>query len=169
MSDFDKACDIILLSEGLYSNDPDDAGGETKHGIADMRDGKRDGMTDVDGDGIPDTYIKDLTPAQGRIIYKRDYWDVCKCDQLAWPLNLFVFDAAVNQGEQPAKKMLQRALNVKQDGILGKITMARAAKADKEQICLFMAYRAQRYYGTRGYDKYGNGWLKRLFVLSLEA
>ena len=74
MSDFDRACDIILGAdiEGGYSNDPRDAGGETNHGIADMRDGVRDGMTDTDGDGKPDTKIKDLTKQQAIGIYKRE-------------------------------------------------------------------------------------------------
>lgn len=46
--------------EGGYVNDPTDRGGETKYGISDRRDGVIDGKTDVNGDGKPDTRIKDL-------------------------------------------------------------------------------------------------------------
>ena len=82
---------------------------------------------------------------------------------------MYVFDAAVNQGDKPAIKMLQRVCGVKQDGIIGRITLAVAKKLQPNDICLYMAYRAQRYMGTRGFDKFGNGWLKRLFIIASGA
>ena len=34
MADFNKAIDKVLVNEGGYVNDPNDAGGETKFGIS---------------------------------------------------------------------------------------------------------------------------------------
>lgn len=117
----------------------------------------------------PNEDIKNLTADRAKLLYKRDYWDAAKCDQLPSPLNLFVFDAAVNQGAAPAIKMLQKTLNVVQDGILGQQTIAAAQAIHKDAVALFMADRALRYTGTRNFDLYGRGWLKRLFLISMEA
>lgn len=153
MSDFDKAFESVIGLEGGYSNDPKDAGGETNFGIS-----KR---------AYPDLNIKALT---AKLIYKRDYWDKVKGDDLPYPLNAFVFDAAVNQGTDAAIKMLQQALGVAADGILGVVTVGKVKSANKSELCaLFMAQRALRYTGTRSFDVYGKGWLKRLFIVAMAA
>lgn len=55
-------------------------------------------MTDVNGDGKPDTRIRDLTVEQAGQIYFRDYWYPAYCQ--LWPddIALFVFDSAVQHG-----------------------------------------------------------------------
>ncbi len=68
MSQFDKLIDRVLSHEGGYSNDPQDPGGETQWGIS-----KR---------AHPDVNIKALTRAQAIDIYRADYWDKIKGDQL---------------------------------------------------------------------------------------
>ena len=155
MSNFDRAIAIVLAEEGGYVNDPRDPGGETKFGIS-----KRQ---------YPDIDIAALTLSDAKDIYRRDYWDVCKCDYLPWPLCLFVFDSAVNQGVGAAVRMLQRALDVPQDGILGLRTMAAAAKARPWHAARFMAFRAMRYQSTRNFDRFGEGWLIRLFRVAMAA
>lgn len=156
MSDFDKAFEHVLGIEGGYVNDPKDPGGETKYGIC-----KR---------SYPAVDIKALTIEQAKAIYKRDYWDKIKGDDLPFPLNLFMFDAAVNQGVDPAIKMLQAALSVAQDGVIGAQTLKVAIQAKGSDLpAQFMAARAMRYIGTRNFDRFGKGWFKRLFVVSMEA
>jgi lysozyme family protein len=161
---FEVAFKIILEAEGGYSDDPDDTGGKTNYGIADARDGRLDGMADLDGDGIGDKPIAEVNSDDAKAIYRRDYWDACKCDQLPWPLSLYVFDAAVNQGVNPACRMLQLVLDCKQDGIIGQQTLTAASRrGGGETPSLYMAARAIRYTGTRSFDKFGKGWLKRIF------
>jgi len=156
MSDFDRAFEIIVGAEGGYVNDPKDPGGETKYGVC-----KR---------SYPDLDIKNLTLGQAKAIYKRDFWDAVKGDQLPSKLNILVFDSAVNQGVGAAAKMLQAALGVAQDGILGRDTMTAIAKRDLTETCaMFMAGRALRYTGTRNFDLYGKGWFKRLFAVTMEV
>ena len=155
MHNFDKAFAAVVGLEGGYSNDPNDPGGETKYGIS-----KR---------AYPNENIKNLTLDRAKALYKRDYWDEVKGDELPHRLDIMVFDAAVNQGVVPAIKMLQKALGVAQDGILGRDTMKKALDAGKEHCALFMAERAMRYMGTRNFDRFGRGWLKRLFVVVFEV
>lgn len=74
-----------------YVNDPHDPGGETKYGIS-----KR---------AYPSEDIQNLSLVRALELYYRDYWPVASgCE---WPLNLCVFDCAVNQGTKKAKDWLQ--------------------------------------------------------------
>lgn len=156
MIGFDKAFEGIIGVEGGYVNDPRDPGGETKYGIT-----KRD---------FPALDIANITMDDAKRIYREQYWDKVYGDELPWPLALFVFDAAVNQGVEPAKRLLQKAVGTVQDGIIGKNTMAAIKRADQAELCaLFMADRALRYVGTRNFDIYGRGWFKRLFKVAMEV
>ena len=156
MSNFESAFILIVGLEGDYSDDPRDAGGKTRYGITEA-------VARANG-YIGPMYALPLDVAGE--IYRSDYWDACRCDDLPWPLALYVFDSAVNQGVQPAIKMLQRALDTVQDGIIGKQTQALAAKATPWHNARFMAFRALRYASTRGFDTYGAGWLTRLFEVA---
>ena len=155
MSDYDQAFSQVISIEGGYSNDPKDPGGETQFGIS-----KR---------SYPDVDIKALTLDGAKAIYKRDYWDKIKGDQLPYPLNMFMFDAAVNQGVTPAVTLLQKTLGVAQDGIFGVNTVAAANRIGHDALALYLADRALRYTGTKNFDLYGRGWLKRLFVVAMGA
>lgn len=155
MTDFERAISIIVDIEKGYVNDPNDPGGETKYGIA-----KR---------FWPNVDIKNLSLDGARKIYKENYWDPCQCDSLPWPLNLFVFDCAVNQGIDAAIRTLQKSLGVAQDGVIGRVTIEAAKRADKEATARLMVFRAMRYIGTRNFDRYGDGWFKRLFLVAMGA
>ncbi len=153
---FTRAMELVFESEGGYVNDPNDPGGETKFGIT-----KRD---------YPLIDIANLDKATAATIYLKDYWTPAKCDAFAWPLCLFVFDAAVNQGLDAANRCLQRAAGVAVDGIAGTQTMRAVANQDpRELAALFLAERAIRYTGTRNFDKYGRGWFKRLFLAAMDS
>jgi lysozyme family protein len=153
MNNFDSAFTIILGSEGGYVNDPRDSGGETKYGIAKKF--------------YPNLDIKNLTVEQAKAIYKKDYWDKAGCDSMPYKMALVAFDCAVNQGVGIAIKLAQKSCNVDDDGIIGKGSLAAFAKATDDNATMFLTYRALRYVGTKGFDIYGKGWIKRLFHVSL--
>lgn len=154
-ANFDVWVNSILKLEGGYSNDPKDPGGETNFGIC-----KR---------SYPDLDIKNLTIDQAKAIYKRDYWDAVRANDLSYPLNVFMFDAAVNQGVVAAITLLQSAVGVQQDGKIGPATVAAANNAGREAAALFMAARAIRYANNPNFTTYGKGWLKRLFSVAMEV
>lgn len=155
MTDYNRAFQIIVGIEGGYVNDPRDPGGETKYGIS-----KR---------SYPDLDIANLTLTDAKAIYHRDYWQRMHCEMVPWPLSLYVFDAAVNQGPVAATRFLQRALAVREDGVLGPVTLQRAGQAGAELSARFMAERALSYMSLSTWPTYGKGWLKRLFIVSQEA
>jgi lysozyme family protein len=154
MTDFDKAFEHVIGIEGGYTNDPKDPGGETKYGIS-----KR---------AYPLEDIKNMNIERAKLFYRMDYWNKIKGDELPYPLNMFVFDAAVNQGVDPAIDMLQKTLGVARDGILGSETIKAAQESRGQAMTMYLADRALRYTGTRNFDQYGRGWLRRLFVLAME-
>ncbi|MEI7145077.1 glycosyl hydrolase 108 family protein [Pectobacterium brasiliense] len=164
---FSHAVAFVLAKEGGYVNDPTDKGGETKFGISDLRDGIRDGMTDIDGDKKPDVSIKDLTLEQASQIYYRDYWYPAYCND--WPdgISLIVFDSAVQHGVKKAIQLLQSAAGVDDDGIVGKDTRAAVKGADPEWLLTRYLLRRARYYtdiikSNSSQGKYLNGWFNRL-------
>ena len=151
---FDQSVGFVLgkAIEGGYVNDRRDPGGETNFGIS-----KR---------SYPDLDIKALTKAEAIKIYRRDFWDAVRGDDLPPIVAVAVFDAAVNQGVRPAIQLLQRALGVGADGVIGEITLAAAAQADPEELLVeYLGWRARRYHGTNNADVYIRGWMIRLFRL----
>lgn len=167
-SNWKKSIEHVGISEGGYVNDQVDPGGETNWGISDRRDGRMDGMADLDADGIGDVRMRDLTRDQANKIYKRDYWDAVNGDKLPSGLDLVAFDGAVNSGVSRGAKWVQRALGVKQDGRIGPATLKAAKVADVEQAirdaCM---YRLLFLQSLKTWWKYKNGWTTR--VKSVES
>ncbi|WP_105268750.1 glycoside hydrolase family 108 protein [Escherichia sp. MOD1-EC2449] len=170
---FEHALNFILRPdiEGVYVNDPTDRGGETKYGISDRRDGVIDGQTDVNGDGKPDTRIRDLTREQVAQIYWRDYWLPAGCDQ--WPdgVAMFVFDAAVQHGVKKAIRILQEAADVDADSIIGPRTRKAVSQSTPDWLLARCIVRRSRFYADiikskPAQGKYLNGWFNRMEKLT---
>ena len=85
---FEDCLNTILHHEGGYVNHPKDPGGETNLGVTKRVYEEWGGTKDM----------KDLTEEDVGPIYKKNYWDRCKCDHLPSGLDLAVFDWAVNSG-----------------------------------------------------------------------
>ena len=118
MARFDECLSSILRSEGGYVNNPNDPGGATNKGITQK---VYDEYRRTAG-RIPQPVML-ITDAEVADIYKRQYWNPCKCDVLPKGVDLLVFDAAVNTGVKQAAKFLQRALGVDDDGSIGPATI----------------------------------------------
>ncbi len=87
MADFNAAIVKTLAREGgaKYTDDPDDPGGATKYGISQR--------------AYPDLNIRNITEAEVRDIYKRDYWDRIRGDEIKSQIVAEnIFDTAVNMG-----------------------------------------------------------------------
>lgn len=132
---WEKSIEFVLKEEGGENGElvPNDKGGYTKFGISTAAN--------------PDIDIPNLTKEAAKQIYRERYWNACKCDELPWPYSIAVFDAAVNQGEGAARRMLQIALNVTVDGVLGDKTMGAVFKSTNG-LRRFMAQRMARYVRT---------------------
>lgn len=150
-SAFDYACGMVLLFEGGYVNDPRDAGGETKYGIS-----KR---------AYPDVDIAGLTEDGARHIYKRDYWDRRGLDGLPGAVAIAVMDAFVTGG-QPVR-WLQASVGVKQDGLLGPVTLRAVRGAGVRQVVADVQDARLRYFQSLpAWGWAGVGWARRVHSVS---
>lgn len=150
---FNDAVARVLRFEGGYVRDANDPGGETNFGIS-----KR---------AYPTLDIRSLTMDQAKLIYLSDYWDKCYCDELPTPLDVLVFDAAVNQGVHAAIIMMQRVIGVQPDGIVGPVTLKTAERVGQGAAAEYLTERALRYLETPNSGRYLKGWMNRLFGLAL--
>lgn len=158
--DFDRAFLEVVGNEGGYTNNTTDPGNWT---------GGRPGSGKLVGTkfGIsaktyPSLDIKNLTLAQAKAIYKKDYWDKVKAEQFPASVRLDVFDDAVNIGQERAVKLLQTALGAKPDGDIGPITLAAAFAIDPQlldkryigQVLLYLC-------DLKTFTGFGKGWVRR--------
>lgn len=151
---FDQAVAFVLQDriEGGYVNDPRDPGGETNFGIS-----KR---------VYPKININSLTREDAVAIYRRDYWERAGCDDLPPKLAVAAFDCAVNQGVGIAGRLMQKALKVKADGVVGPVTIEAAKAADIEDaVVQFLGWRLRRYAFTANAATYMRGWSNRILHL----
>jgi hypothetical protein len=94
VSGFEANVTRILGVEGGYA--ANDAGaGPTKFGI--------------NGKANPKVDLSTLTREGARDIYKAEYWDAIKADELTPAAAAIAFDAAVNQGVTYAKKLIEQS------------------------------------------------------------
>lgn len=146
---FERAFDLLMQNEGGYVNDTNDSGGETKYGIS-----KR---------AYPHLNIRDISIEQAKEIYRRDYWDKCKCDFLPDYLSVAVFDYAVNSGIKQAIKDLQKSLGVTIDGIIGNQTIGAAnSKPQRKILENYIEARLNFLMSLKNWKIYGNGWGRRV-------
>lgn len=109
---FEKALSFVLEAEGGFVNDPSDSGGATNKGITQA-------VFNAFRRGKPFLSVRSITDEEVREIYLRNYWNLCKCDEMPDELATVVFDTAVNAGCKRAIKILQACLDVTADGIFG--------------------------------------------------
>lgn len=150
---FDQAFRKLLGVEGDYADHPADPGGKTRYGITESVARAAGYRGDMRG----------LPVSLAQTIYRRDYWEVVRADELPPALRFAVFDAAVNSGARQAIKWLQRATGATVDGVVGPqtITMARAAQPDMT-MRLMLAYRLKFMTDLPTWPSFSRGWARRI-------
>ncbi len=152
-----KCLETILHHEGGYVNHPKDPGGETNLGVT-----KR---VYEDFGGTKD--MKDLTREDVEPIYKKNYWDRVKGDQLPQGLDLCVFDFGVNAGTGRAAKYLQTMIGTVADGGIGPNTLKKLDEyidehGLNETIKSYQVERQKYYESLSTFDTFGRGWTRRV-------
>jgi len=156
---FTLAFERLLKHEGGYSDHMYDPGGKTMFGITEA-------VARANG-YMGDMHLLPLNTAKA--IYKRAYWDMCRCDDLPDSSRFLVFDGAVNSGVSQSTKWLQRALGVSPDGVIGPITLAAAnqsASVLPQKLC---GQRLQFMTELNTWQDFGKGWARRIATNLMEA
>ena len=153
----------VLSWEGGEVNDSRDPGGHTNMGVTQKAlDDARWKYPDA---GLPKS-VSDLDHEHVQFIYRKEYWDKCRCSELPAAVAVQVFDAAVNQGPKDAITFLQKAAGAYVDGKIGPKTIAAANNCDPGKLAReFAAHRGHDYALLDHLDDiYGLGWMRRLFA-----
>ena len=168
MSNFDECLQIILHHEGGYVNHPKDPGGMTNLGVT-----KRV-YEDWVGYAVSEHTMQNLTEEDVAPIYKKNYWDRVKGDDLPEGLNLCVFDFGVNAGTGRAAKYLQVMIGTVADGGIGPMTL----RALDEYVSLhglnetvenYQENRQRYYEKLKTFKTFGRGWTRRVLETTQSA
>jgi len=163
-SRFDHAAGFVLQHEGGFAQHPRDPGGATKFGVT------RETLSRARGQAASVEDVRRLTEPEALSIYRQLYWDPVRGDELPPGLDLATFDLAVNSGPGRAVRMLQGALGVGADGIVGPVTLAAAWDADREEAIRRLT-RSRLGFLSRlaTWPVFGRGWRRRVLHTEQEA
>lgn len=162
MDRFDACLAVVLRFEGGYSDDPSDPGGATNHGVTQRAyDAFRDALHD------PRRAVIAIEDGEVKAIYRADYWLRTHCDVAAAPLDLALFDSAVNSGPTQAARWLQHALGVTADGRIGPQTLTALRLCDPREVAVLVIDQREAFDRDLAKHrptlaKFLRGWLHRL-------
>lgn len=130
---WNSAKQLTLNCEGGFQCDPADDGNWTGGRVGK---GKLVGTSHgISAAAYPNEDIVNMTQERAEYLYKRDYWDKCKCDYLPDCLSVAVFDFAINSGTDRAIKYLQKAITgITVDGIIGNQTIGAANRVPIRKV-----------------------------------
>lgn len=158
---FDAAFLALIGHEGGYVSPEsaivhDDPGGETNYGIS-----KR---------SYPGEDIKGMTLERAKLLFHRDFWGPAGCDAVPDSVKFDLFDTAVNSGPKTAVKLLQRAVQETDDGILGPRTLQAAQSMQPQRLAAhFAAHRLLLMTDLKNWPANGRGWTRRVAKNLLRA
>jgi lysozyme family protein len=157
---YDSAFDQVIKSEGGYTNDPKDPGGMTNLGCTAAVWAAYKGKNIAD---VTEAEMKALTPADVKPIYKMNYWDKVKGDDLPDGVDYCVFDCAINSGVSRAAKFLQEITGVPADGDIGVHTLAAVKNFNaKDLVNRYSTKRLEYLQTLPTFSHFGNGWTNRV-------
>lgn len=159
-SEFERSLKAVLVHEGGYANHPADPGGATMKGVTQrVYDAfRRRRRLEVQN-------VREISEIEIQMIYRVQYWNEIRGDDLPAGVGYAVFDAAVNSGPRRAVVWLQRALGANLvDGQLGEATLALVANhPDHDRLIADMlALRLAFMKALKTWKHFGRGWNARV-------
>lgn len=150
---FDGLFDRLMKNEGGYVNNPSDPGGETMWGVTKTV-ARQFGYTGA---------MRQLPKATAQQIADKLYWQAVQGDRLDRAIAWQLLDAAYNHGNRNAVRMLQRAVGVPDDGVIGNQTLSAISAIDKNDVLLkFNAERIEFFTSLGTFGVFGKGWMRRV-------
>ena len=161
---FGRALSLVLKHEGGYVDHPADPGGATNRGITLAT------LSTWRGRKVTKAEVKALTVEEASAIYRANYWNVVKGDDLPAGVDLAVFDFAVNSGPARAAKHVQALVGTAADGVIGPKTLA-AVKAKDPKDIIRRLTRSRLDFLSRlpTWPTFGRGWRARVLGVEREA
>jgi lysozyme family protein len=158
--------EMLIKHEGGFTDDQRDKGnskgdghgneGSTMLGVTSWNWAKYTGKP------APKEVMRELTVDDVKPLYKKNYWDAVKADELPSGIDVSCADLCVNAGPGRAAKILQRSVSATADGAIGPKTIA--AVYDFDPVDVLHKYydgREAFYRSLDDYKIYGKGWSRR--------
>jgi lysozyme family protein len=159
---FEVSFNRVIGHEGGFTANPKDRGNWTsgKIGVGELR-GTKYGISAA---AYPALDIKNLTVLDAKKIYWAQWWQPLRMESMHNVMRYQMFDAAINHGMFAASRMLQRVARVKDDGIIGPITMSAVNKLDHNDVVMvFIAERLEYIANNKPlWDEFGRGLTRRM-------
>jgi lysozyme family protein len=153
---FDHCLQMLLHHEGGFVNHPKDPGGMTNLGVTKKVYDAWIGRESTEAE------MRALTPADVGPIYKKNYWDKVRGDDLPAGVDWAAFDWAVNSGAGRPAKAIQRIVGATQDGAIGPKTLQAVMDVEPEKIVEGVYDIRQKFYESlKTFDTFGRGWTRR--------
>lgn len=168
---FERVKPLLFAHEGGYSDHRDDPGNwssgkvgvgrliGTKYGIAaPTLIGNRDFTVRAE-------HMRALTREEAIAIYKAQYWDTVRGDDLPAGVDYCVYDYSVNSGPARASQELQRVVGADVDGVIGPKTLAAISQSGMhpttiiDKICDRRLAFMKR---LKTWKYFGRGWSRRV-------
>ena len=149
-----------------FSNNPHDPGGATYSGVTQRAyDAYRISK------GFPTQGVRRMTDPECQDIYRVDYWNLARCDELFPGLDLCQFDECVNSGLVRANKILQAALYVDVAGVFGLETLGALQRVTvrPDLIRRVCSLRLGFWRSLPTWTYFGRGWYARYAGIQTQA
>ena len=165
---FAQALGLTLRHEGGFVSHPKDPGGAMNKGITlatfSLYLGRKASVDE----------LKMISDTQLCEIYRKQYWDKVRGDDLPGGLDFCVFDFAVNSGPGRAAKMLQDLVGAEADGSIGHKTVAAVLEHVSREtlpktIDQYQAKRLHYLQALPHWETFGKGWGRRVNEVLEEA
>lgn len=155
---YSAALTRLLKDEGGYTDHPSDPGGPTNFGIT-LADARRYWKGNATADDV-----RMLPQSVARKIYREQYWNALRCDELPAGVDYAVFDYGVNSGVGRAGKVLRRSLKLsdRTSVVSDDVIAAAKASAARDLVVAICAERLAFLKSLKTFSVFGRGWTARV-------
>lgn len=164
-SNYSTCLRVVLKWEGGYSDHPQDPGGRTMFGVTQaVYDAYRA------RNGLAKQTVRLIKETEFQSIYRKQYWDVIRGDDLPPGVDLAVFDYAVNSGPVRAAKAVQVLCGVIVDGQIGERTLDAIKVHNRRDLIAGLCDRRLAFLRSLGtWKTFGTGWTNRVSDIRAKA
>ena len=163
-SNYEVSLARVLKHEGGYSNHPSDPGGATNFGITIAN------YARFKGRAVTAAEVRAMPLSDAKAIYKANYWNALRCDELPDGLDYAVFDYGVNSGPGRAAKVLQRLLGFAVSGTMTHAVIAGVRNASPSTLVAKVCDERLAFLKSlKTWPVFGAGWRRRVSEVRRDA